>query len=314
MDFMQPAVILLFVYNRPEHTKKTLAALSRNNLVSQSDLVIFSDGPKSDSEVANVAAVRQILSGISGFKSTKIILRDVNYGLAKSVISGVTEVLREYPEVIVMEDDLETTPNFLEFMNNALNYYRDDHKAFSIGGYQFPSSTMVIPKSYPYDTYSSYRCCSWGWATWSNRWNLIDWNTPTYSEFMKDAYLQDRFNRGGSDLTQLLEMQLQGKIDSWAIRFCFAQFLNEAYCITPIKTFVRNIGLDNSGVHCGIDPKREHATLDYNWHAENFSPASLLNEQILFDHKRAFEAAPVSDKIYNKIKRLIANSLSGLRF
>lgn len=304
-DNLELAKIVLFVYNRPHHTLRTLNALASNFLALDSELIIYSDGPKNKSETDNVLAVRKIIKDTTGFKSIKIVEGKVNYGLAKSVIQGVSEVLKKSQDVIVMEDDLETAPYFLQFMNNALNFYRNDKKAFSIGGYQFPISALKIPRSYPYDTYSSYRCCSWGWATWSDRWCDIDWDTVNYVDLLADPLIRQKFNRGGADMADMLEMQANGKIDSWAIRFCFAQFIKEAYCITPTKTLVRNIGLDNSGVHCGIDPRREHLKLDMEWLPRHFSPAYLLNDTILRKYRDAFGPRTYKEGILINIKRLI---------
>jgi hypothetical protein len=299
---MRHSPIALFTYNRPHHTRKTLHSLALNKYANKSDLIIYSDGSKNELQSDNVKAVRKIISNVSGFKSIKIIERTENYGLAKSVIEGVSDILRDSPDVIVMEDDLETSPHFLEYMNEALRRFKDEHKAFSIGGYQFPHTTMKIPRAYPFDTYSSYRCCSWGWATWADRWKLVDWNVKNYPDFMASHVMQDKFNKGGADLTHLLQLQMDGKIDSWAIRFCFAQFLADAYCINPVKTLVRNIGLDNSGVHCGIDPRREHLKLNSNWLPTNFSSADQLNNVILRRYKQAFEPAPISRGLIRRIR------------
>jgi hypothetical protein len=299
---MKYTPIVLFAYNRPDHTQKTLHSLALNKYANKSDLIVYSDGPKNEMQSANVKAVRKIISDASGFKSIHIIERAENYGLARSVIEGVTEILKFSPDVIVLEDDLETSPHFLDYMNVALKRFKDEHKAFSIGGYQFPHSTMKIPRAYPFDTYSSYRCCSWGWATWADRWNLVDWDVKSYPEFVASYYMQDQFNKGGSDLSHLLKLQLDGRIDSWAIRFCFAQFLADAYCINPVKTLVRNIGLDNSGVHCGIDPRREHLQLDLDWLPKNFSSADYLDDVILKRYKQAFEPAPISRGLIRRIR------------
>lgn len=300
---MKYSPIVLFTYNRPLHTLKTLNSLALNRYADKSDLVIYSDGPKNELQLDSVSAVRKIISDISGFKSIQIIKRDENYGLARSVIEGVTEILKDSSDVIVLEDDLETSPYFLCYMNAALEYYKDEHKIFSIGGYQFPSGTMKIPKTYQFDTYSSYRCCSWGWATWADRWNLVDWGVKSYPKFIASDDIRDKFNEGGSDLSHLLQLQMEGKIDSWAIRFCFAQFLADAYCINPVKTLVRNIGLDNSGVHCGIDPRREHLKFDSDWVPKNFSSADHLDNVILERYKQAFEPTPISRSLFRRIRR-----------
>jgi len=283
------APVVLFVYNRPTHTRATIEALARNTLARHTDLVIFSDAPRDEAASAAVREVREIIENISGFGSVRAVQRDINYGLAKSVISGVSEIIDSYGQVIVLEDDLVTSATFLEYMNSALVHYRDDPKAFSIGGYQFPARTMSIPRNYPWDTYASYRCCSWGWATWKDRWERIDWSMGYFDDFTASAAQQVRFNRGGSDMTQLLSLQHEGRIDSWAIRFCYTHFATNMHCIYPVKSLVNNIGLDNSGTHCGVDPRRQHDELDEDWLPRVFCPGDHVDPAITASFRSAFE-------------------------
>lgn len=290
------APVILFVYNRPAHTKATLEALRRNTLAAQSDLIIFSDAPKNEAAEDLVRDVRNIISDVAGFASVRIVYRDTNFGLAKSVISGVTEVMGEYGRVIVLEDDLVTTQRFMEFMNKALDYYETDSKVFSIGGYQFPEGTMTFPGRYRYDTYASYRCCSWGWATWRDRWERIDWSMSYFDDFMASSSQQTEFNRGGPDMTQMLILQKAGKIDSWAIRFCYAHFVGDTRCIYPVKSMINNIGLDNSGVHCGVDPRRQHKELDNEWIPHSFCPADSVDPEIAAAFYQAFCPEPATSE------------------
>jgi len=282
--------IILFVYNRPIHTQATLEALKKNTLAAQSDLFIFSDFAKNDSAKNNVEKVREIIHQINGFKSVQIVEREKNFGLANSVISGVTEIISRSGQVIVLEDDLETSPHFLKYMNDALKFYERDPKAFSIGGYQFPEKTMAIPSRYAFDTYASFRCCSWGWATWKDRWMGIDWGMTYFDEFMADPEKQNQFNRGGPDLTPMLCHQKEGRIDSWAIRFAYAHFDRDMHCIYPVKSLVNNIGLDNSGVHCGVDPKRQHKSLDKDYSPQKFCPAHVVDPKLASAFYKAFDA------------------------
>ncbi len=240
------APIILFVYNRPEHTKKTVSALKSNHLASESLLFIFSDGNKNEKDKKAVEEVRNYISTITGFKEIKIILRDKNLGLADSIISGVTEVITEYGKAIVLEDDIVTSPYFLEFMNEALDFYKDDKRIYSISGYNFP---IKIPTSYQYKIYILPRPSSWGWATWKDRWEEVDWEVSDYEDFIKDKEQTLKFNLGGDDLTRMLKNQIAGKINSWAIRWAFAHYKSNAFCLFPIYSFAKNIGADRSGVH-----------------------------------------------------------------
>ena len=242
----QLAPVIMFVYNRLKHVKETVESLSTNKISRESDLFIYSDGPKNSEDSIKVKSVREYLKTISGFKTIRIIEKEHNNGLANSVIAGVTEVLQKYPKVIVVEDDLRVSSDFLSFMNAALDFYSQNPKIFSISGYNFP---IDIPTDYHYDVYLSYRASSWGWATWRDRWNKADWEVQDYQEFKKDKNTQRLFNRGGEDLTPMLHKQMKGIVDSWAIRWAYSHYKNNVYCLFPKKSFVVNIGMDNSGQH-----------------------------------------------------------------
>jgi hypothetical protein len=274
------APITLFVYNRPVHTRRTVEALLKNELVTHSDFFIFSDAAKTSSAVESVCEVRKYIRTIGGFKSVKIVERDRNWGLANSIIDGVTAVMNEYGRIIVLEDDLVTSPNFLEYMNAALDHYESDPKAFSIGGYNFPETTLPIPSDYSWDTYASFRCCSWGWATWIDRWKRVDWGMDYYETFIRDRTAQESFNRGGSDMSGMLKMQHEGRIDSWAIRFCYGHHANRMHCVYPVKTLVMNIGQDHSGTHCGRNIRWEHTSFDEQWIPRKFCQAHNIDARI----------------------------------
>ncbi|MGN6646668.1 MAG: hypothetical protein ACTHJT_09060 [Cytophaga sp.] len=243
---MRPAPIILFVYNRPEHTLKTLSALQKNDLAADSDLYIFSDGPKNESDKEAITAVRNIISTCTGFKHVSVSMQETNKGLAYSVINGVSEILSKHDRAIVLEDDILTAENFLTYMNNALEFYEDKKDLFSISGYRFP---FKIPQSYTDDVLISPRASSWGWATWKDRWTSADWEMKDYAAFATDKNQQDLFNKGGVDLSKMLHRQMTGQINSWAIRWCYAHFKHHAYCLYPVNSVAMNFGNDSSGVH-----------------------------------------------------------------
>ena len=242
------APIVLFVYNRPNHTKQVLEALLANELAHQSEIFIYSDAPKSQNDEINVVEVRKYIKKISGFKNITIIEREKNFGLANSIIDGVGKVINKYGKVIVLEDDIVTSPNFLQFMNNALDFYSDNKSIMSISGYMYPCE---IPYSYKKDILLFNRFSSWGWGMWSDRWNLINFDITENDKIFHDKNLQKQFNVGGEDLYNMLLLQLQGKINSWAIRTALASALHNMVTVYPINSLVKNIGFDNSGIHCG---------------------------------------------------------------
>ena len=240
------APIILFVYNRPWHTKQTVEALKNNLLAEKSELYIFSDGPKNKKDVEGVKKIREFIKKIEGFSKIAIVERGENLGLANSVINGVTEIFQHYDRVIVLEDDIETSPKFLEFMNDALEFYEENKKIFSVTAYCHP---IIIPGNYKLDVFIMHRASSWGWGTWIDRWQKVDWDVKDYTIFKNDKVAQKKFNICGKDLTPMLKSQMSGHIDSWAIRWTYSHFKNNAYCIYPTKSLINNIGTDNSGTH-----------------------------------------------------------------
>lgn len=250
---MELAPIIVFGYNRPEHYQRTLEALSKNILARESVLFLYCDGAKdnaAEDSLSRIAEVRTIAYNQHWAKETHVIESKENRGLANSIIGGVTEVINKYGRVIVLEDDLVTSTCFLEYMNKALDYYANRPTVFSVGGFQMSSEKMIIPEDYPYDTYVSLRASSWGWATWKERWNRVDWSMDYMPDLLKHPHEQEAWRRGGDDMLPMLIQQYKGEINSWAIRFCFAHFHEHAISILPTCSFVSNIGCDGSGVHC----------------------------------------------------------------
>lgn len=253
LDF---APIVVFVYNRPWHAEQTLEALSKNLYSDESTLYIFCDGPKtkaSKEQIQKISDTRAVVRKKNWCKNVHIIEHEENKGLANSIIDGVSQVIKEYGRVIVLEDDLITSPFFLKFMNEALDFYCNYPSVFSVSADRPSVNKMQIPDNYDYDVFVSLRFFSYGWGTWINRWEKVDWHFKNINIFLNNRYMIDAFNRGGEDLTDMLIMQSQGYIDSWAIRFTFAHFYFHCVSVLPCVPYVDNIGFDGSGVHCGAD-------------------------------------------------------------
>jgi hypothetical protein len=238
--------IALFVYNRPEHTRRTVESLRRNWLSPLSDLIVFSESPKTAEGAAAVIAVRELVRKISGFKSLTVVEREQNLGLAKSVISGISQVCGQFGRVIALEDDLLTTPDFLTFMNSALNRYSVEPRIFSVSGFNF---ALRAPGHHPFDAFCFYRSSSWGWGTWKDRWDKCDWEVGDYDRFLADPLGQRSFNRGGEDLTRMLHLQMARRIDSWAIRWAYAHYRSDALALLSVQPRVFHIGSDSSATH-----------------------------------------------------------------
>lgn len=245
------APVVLFVYNRPEHTKKVIESLAKNQMAAETDLYVFSDAAKSEKGQEQVDEVRALIRETDwrkSFQKVTVVEAAENKGLANSIIGGVSGVLKDYGKVIVLEDDLILSPYFLQYMNGALEFYRDDPKIWSVSGYSFPMKSL---RHYPHDVFYSYRGCSWGWATWEDRWEKTDWEVKDYDAFSKDKDWQKQFNRGGADLTGMLGLQMEGKINSWAVRWVFTQSNLDLYTVYPKHSYILNDGCDGSGTHVG---------------------------------------------------------------
>ncbi|MCE6992729.1 glycosyltransferase [Dyadobacter sp. CY323] len=240
------APIVLFCYNRPWHLRQTIESLRANSLASQSNLFIYSDGPRNDTDEPLVAEIRKYISHIEGFNNVFVIAAEKNKGLATSVISGVTEILNQYKKIIVLEDDMLSTPDFLTFMNDALDIYQDRADIFSVTGYTPP---IAVPADYTKDIYLAPRASSWGWGTWREKWRKADWEIRDFERDSKDPSIAAGLNLGGSDLWPMLLKQQKGVIDSWAIRWTFTQFKNEAYGLYPVRSKIKNIGTDGTGTN-----------------------------------------------------------------
>lgn len=290
---MNVAPVIIFNYNRPDHSLRVWDALSRNELARDTELYLYCDGPK---ENASLEMKQRILSlheqakqyaidapKTGKFKAVHVVCAEANKGLANSIIGGVSDVMSKHSRVIVLEDDLLTSQYFLKYMNTALDKYGSYPAVFSIGGYNFPPQKMSIPKDYPYDAYVSVRCCSWGWATWKEKWERIDWSLNYMEEFLKQPEQIEAFNRGGDDLTEMLCMQRDHKIDSWAIRFAFQHFYHHAVTILPCVSYVDNIGCDGTGEHCVDTRNTQRNNLDA-------SITSPLFPNVIYEDKRIINA------------------------
>jgi len=256
------APICLFVYSRLNETKITIESLQNNILASESQLFIFSDGAKNSDFIEDVQAVREYIRTIHSFANVTIYESVIHLGLANSIISGVTKIVDTFHRVIVLEDDLILATNFLSFMNQALAFYEEDKRILSISGYSFQ---LKYPHNYNYDVAFSIRASSWGWAIWKDRWEVIDWEVKSYKSFQHDFLKRCKFNRGGSDLSHMLDKQKSGKINSWAIRFCYHQYINNLVDVFPTKSKVTNNGFGENATHSRAGRFRFLTTLDISY-------------------------------------------------
>jgi hypothetical protein len=244
------APVVLFVYNRPLHTKKVLNALSLNALAKETNLFIFCDGPKSNANSTHITSINNVIKIIKNenrFKSVNITIRNENLGLSKSIINGVSEIISIYGNIIVLEDDIVPEIGFLNYMNTALNIYKDNSNVGCIHAWNYSINT----KNFTDSTFFLLGGDCWGWATWERSWNLFNNDGTFLFNQIREHNLEYIFERRGThNFLKMLDDQIKGYNDSWAIRWHASLVLNNKYCLFPIMPIVRNIGLDNSGVHC----------------------------------------------------------------
>lgn len=289
---MDKAPIVLFVYNRLSLTKRTLEFLSRNYLAGDSNLYVFSDGWKNNLDKKKVEQVRIFLKSVAGFKNITIYESSENRGLANSIIEGVTQIISKYGKVIVLEDDLITSPNFLIFMNNALSFYKENDSVFSISGYSMNLPSLVKSNK---DYYITNRASSWGWATWSRSWDDIDWEIKDYSEFIKSTLKKKKFNNGGSDMTRMLKNQMVGKIDSWAIRWCYNQFKRNQYTIYPTVSKIKSIGF-------GIDATHTKRTNRFRTEIDTELKTRFIFDFELIENRELLKEFRAKFSVFNRLK------------
>ena len=237
--------IALFTYNRVEHSKIAVKTLLDNPEAKNTDIYIYSDGPKNESDVYKVSENRNFLRTVSGFRSVTLIEKEFNCGLSNSLINGITDIVNKYGRVIVVEDDLSVSPFFLKFMNDALEYYKNEEKVSAISGYVNPVDTKM-----PEMFFLRYFSC-WGWATWKRAWDLFNPDSLDLLFRIRKTWKTNEFNIGNSkNFYNMLLNKALGKNDSWAIRFYASSFLNNKLILFPGKSLVDQNGYDGTGTHC----------------------------------------------------------------
>ncbi|WP_257666569.1 glycosyltransferase [Parapedobacter tibetensis] len=295
MDITNLAPICLFTYNRLAETKQTLETLQRNFLAPQSDLYVFSDGWKNEKAKEEVLSVRAFLKTITGFKNIYIIESKTNRGLANSIISGVNLIFKNYETVIVLEDDLITSPNFLNYMNQALYHYRSTDKIQSISGYSVAinseGSNYIFNRTFP-----------WGWATWKHYWheNIFDPNSIKKIITANPTFLKGFRKKCGDDVSKMLLDSLSERNNSWYIKWVFNHYLNKNFALFPRISKVTNIGYNGTGTHCNaINTYQDNFIVDTNIDFAFLPFDSLVIETDVLEY------FSVSHKIKHRIKLLL---------
>lgn len=305
---MIKAPIALFVYKRPHHTEKTLESLSRCEGADESELFIFCDGPKRPEDMKAVEEVRGLVKSRKWRGKVNVIERDENWGLANSIISGVTELCERYGRVIVLEDDLIVSRYFLEYMNNALDLYENSEQVMQVSGHMYPVNTKTETDAVllPWAT-------SWGWGTWNRAWNHFDKDMKGYTKLKDDATLRHKFDLDGSyPYYKMLGMQRNGKIDSWAIRWYLSIFMSEGVTLFPTQTLIQNIGFDGSGTHCTKEGRAmDSSYIQRDFHVLTFPPKIEISEEFFAECKQILKNQ--QGRLVNKVKGILNEFVKKVR-
>lgn len=282
--------ICLFVYKRYETTKLMLESLLACPECKDSELYVFMDEARNDDEAKAVERVRRLFDNLLGFKKVNLFPARMNKGMANSVIDGVTKVLQEHDDIIVLEDDLVVSPDFLQFMNAALKAYKDRSDIWSISGYtprlqelegDGRNGVFVVPRA---------QC--WGWATWSDRWETVDWEVSDFSRLAQSKELRKEFDKGGNDLFRTLEMERRERIESWAVRWAYAAAKQSRWTVNPMQSKVQNIGLKSSESHVGWHDERHNVELHGN--ATVIDPDVRADETLVNAFKKHHDLSIIS--------------------
>lgn len=291
------APILLFAYNRPRHLQHTVEALAHNPLAQESELFAFSDGARTEDDREDVELVRSYIHTIEGFKTVHRIERDRNYGLAANIIDGVTDIVNRYGRVIVLEDDLVTAPGFLQFMNDALDTYADEPRVGHIQAYDFTQNPRLP------ETFLIKFTGSWGWATWQRAWQHFNPDGQYLLNELHRRHLTRRFDFNGKyGFTRMLRRQVEGKNNSWAIRWNASLFLQDILSLNVGRSLVQNEGFDGSGTHCGADHLYEARLYKERLRVEKISPVT-----------ENLEARKIFERYYARTNSLWAKGMRRLQ-
>jgi hypothetical protein len=278
-----PAPIAIFAYKRAGHVRRMLRSLLQNPLARESPITVYCDGPRSADEAPAVAAARAAVRELAPAHA-RVVERERNQGLAASVIAGISEQVAAHGEVIMLEDDIELSPVTLDYFNAALERYRDEPRVMHVSSFMYPVRA-ALPETF----FCREATCSGGWATWARAWRHFEPDGRRIREAVLARNAQRAFNVGGMDFLGMLELQIAGRIDSWAIRWYGSLWMQGGLALHPGQSLARNTGFDGSGVHSGV------STL---WEVDpRTAPVTRFPERI--------EADPVAERAMAGFRRRI---------
>lgn len=247
----QIAPIAVFAFNRVGNLKRTLEALAANELARQSHVTIFCDGPRDEAERAKTDAVRAVAADATGFASLQVVKREQNMGCGPAIIAGLREMFARHEALIVIEDDIVLAHNALQWFNMCLEKYWDTPEVLAIAAWSYPERFMPFPHDYSYDAYFLPRFQCWGWASWRDRIEGVDWLVSDSEEFFTSSEQMTAFAQAGEDLVPTLWAQVTKKINTWDIQVAYSGFKRGMLTLAPRYSYSTNIGTQGEGTHVG---------------------------------------------------------------
>jgi hypothetical protein len=292
--------IIIFVYNRLHHLNTLFNSLQKNDLFKKSKVIVFSDGAKNEIDKDKIDKVRELLKKRLIPQNSEIIENNVNFGLSRNVIEGLNKIFQIYDRAIILEDDLELSPFFLNYMNDALNLYATSENVASISGYMYP----IEPKKFSNNYFFLKLIESWGWGTWKRAWNIFENDSLQLKKKIDEKQLANEFNfESGISYYKMLTDNINGLNDSWAVRWYASIFLKNMNTLFPSKSFVKNIGIDNSGQHCSYTTVYDTlVNFDYKKLEKNHILESLSDRLVIQSFFRKIKYKRYLDNVINKIK------------
>lgn len=300
---MNYSPIVIFVYNRVYHLDILLNSLKKNDIFKKSKVIVFSDGPKNEIDKKKILKVRELLKKKLIYKNSEIIENNVNLGLSRNIIYGLNKIFQIYNKAIVLEDDLEVSPFFLNYMNDSLNLYANSENVASISGYMYP----IEPKKFSNNYFFLKLIESWGWGTWKRAWNIFEKNGSRLKKKIDIRQLINEFNfSSGVSYYKMLENNINGLNDSWAIRWYASTFLKDMYTLFPRKSYVKNIGIDNSGENCNSTTVYNNSlNFKYNKLKKIDISESVSDRLLMKSFFQKIKYKKYLDNVINKIKNFI---------
>jgi GT2 family glycosyltransferase len=279
--------VAVFAFNRPRHVSVALETLSRCARLGECEVHVFCDGPRRAAEEDAVAQTRRVVRAWARGAGARVVEREANLGLARSIVGGVDALCQEHGRVIVVEDDLALRPDFLDYLLQGLERYADWSRVYQLSAYMFPVEHPPAP-----DAFFLPLTTTWGWATWERAWRAFDWGAEGARDLLGDPARRRAFDLDGSyPYARMLEQRIAGMNDSWGILWWLAVHRAGGLVLHPRRSLVRVGGFDGTGTHCRAARGRP---------GPDAGPVALpaLGERIAFP-----EACEVDERAFTRVKR-----------